>query len=128
MLKRATAGLFFLLIALAGCQTPDTETHHTEQETIAVADTAQQQAPRPKPEFYSFKGLEKKRVFICMDGSADTFHQKHDCPVLVACNSTFRNLTLPRAIENFDRYNCETCSADLAYIFDENSVKMETGL
>jgi hypothetical protein len=48
--------------------------------------------------------------------------------VLVTCNSTFRNLTLTRAIENFDRYNCETCSGDLAHIFDENAVRMETGL
>lgn len=67
-------------------------------------------------------------MFICMDPTDDTFHQKHDCPELVACKSTFRNLSLPRAVEAFDRYNCETCSADLAYIFDEDAVHMESGL
>ncbi|WP_018478963.1 hypothetical protein [Pontibacter roseus] len=128
MMKRATAGLFCLLIALASCQSPDTDQPQAAaQQPTAKADTVQQQR-RPKPEYYSFKGVEKKRVYICLDESADTFHQKHDCPVLITCQSTFRNLTLARAVEAFDRYNCEMCSADLAYIFDENAVQMETGL
>jgi hypothetical protein len=130
MFKHATAGMLLLLLSLAACQSPDdnqTQQSETQQQTVAQADTTQRQ-PRPKPEFYSLKGLEKKRVFICMDPTDDTFHQQHDCPVLVACKSTFRNLTLPRAVEDFDRYNCETCSSELAYVFDENAVRMETGL
>ncbi|MDO6390360.1 hypothetical protein Q4E40_09495 [Pontibacter sp. BT731] len=129
MFKKTLAGMFGLLISLAGCQSPDNaQTEQTAvQETSAIADTVKRE-PRPKPEFYSFKGVEKKRVYICMDPAEDTFHQKHDCPVLISCASTFRNLSLPRAVEAFDRYNCETCSADLAYVFDENSVQFETGL
>lgn len=130
MLKHTTAGMLFLLISLFACQPQSTDNNETEQteteQTVAEADTVQRQ-PRPKPEFYSFKGVEKKRVFICMDPTEDTFHQKHDCPELVACKSTFRNLTLPRAVENFDRYNCEVCSSDLAYVFDEDITQFETG-
>jgi hypothetical protein len=127
MFKHTTAGMLFLLISLAACQSPDNQTQQAEtQQTVAEADTTQRQ-PRPKPEFYSFKGVEKKRVFICMDPTDDTFHQQHDCPVLLACKSTFRNLTLPRAVEGFDRYNCETCSNDLAFVFDENAIRFETG-
>lgn len=128
MLKKTLAGMFGLLILLAACQSPDNaQTEQTNvQETSAIADTTKRE-PRPKPEYYSFKGLEKKRVYICMDPSEDTFHQKHDCPVLISCASTFRNLSLPRAVEAFGRYNCETCSADLAYVFDEDAVRMETG-
>jgi hypothetical protein len=118
--------LSILCIALAGCQAPEQDTVATEIETIANATPETQ--PRPKPEFYNIKGIEKKRVFICMDGSEDTFHVKHDCPLLVACKTTFRNLTLGRAVEDFDRYNCDTCSSDLAYIFDENNASFETGL
>ncbi|GGG21148.1 hypothetical protein [Pontibacter amylolyticus] len=129
MFKKTLAGMCGLLISLAACQSPDNaQTEQTDaQESTAIADTTKRE-PRPKPEYYSFKGLEKKRVYICMDPSEDTFHQKHDCPVLISCASTFRNLTLPRAVEAFGRYNCETCSADLAYVFDENAVRMETGL
>lgn len=127
MLKHTFAGLFVLLLSLAGCQTPDQDTTATDQ-TTASEISAEARPARPKPEFFSIPpDLEKKRVYICIDDSDDTFHQKHDCPVLVACKGTFRNLTLTRAIEDFDRYNCETCSSDLAYIFDENAVRMETG-
>jgi hypothetical protein len=125
MLKHTFAGLFVLLLALAGCQTPDKD---TTAQTAASETTAAARQPRPKPEFFSIPpDLEKKRVYICMGESDDTFHQKHDCPELVSCKGTFRNLTLTRAIENFDRYNCETCSSDLAEIFDENVVRLETG-
>ncbi|PKV63113.1 hypothetical protein [Pontibacter ramchanderi] len=130
MLKNTLAGMVCLLISLAACQSPDnaqTEQTGTQEAGTAAADTVQRQ-PRPKPEHYSFKGVEKTRVYICMDETEDTFHQKHDCPVLVSCKSTFRNLTLPRAVEAFGRYNCETCSADLAYVFDEDAVQFETGL
>ncbi|MCP2043791.1 hypothetical protein [Pontibacter sp. HSC-36F09] len=129
MFKKTLAGMCVLLISLAACQSPDdAKAEQTNvQETSATADTTKRE-PRPKPEYYSFKGLEKKRVYICMDPSEDIFHQKHDCPVLISCASTFRNLSLPRAVEAFGRYNCETCSADLAYVFDEDAVRMETGL
>src|SRR5690606_27996513 len=120
--------IFGLLLALSACQSQDSTPTEQAYETEVAADTTAQRQTRPKPENYSFKGLEKKRVFICMDPTDDTFHQKHDCPELVDCASTFRNLSLPRAIEAFDRYNCETCSADLGYIFDEDAVRMESGL
>lgn len=126
MHKFACSFLFILCIALAGCQTPEQDTVATEVDTIA--DTTPQKQPRPKPEFVNIKGVEKKRVFICMDASEDTFHVKHDCALLVTCKSTFRNLTLGRAVEDFDRYNCDTCSMGLAYIFDENEAAFETGL
>lgn len=127
-LHKPSALLLGLFLALAACQSPEnTETEQTARQQPATADTTQVPS-RGKPDYYSFKGLERKRVYICMDPTDDTFHQKHDCAVLVACNSTFRNLTLARAIENFDRYNCETCSADLAYIFDESEATFETGI
>jgi len=127
MLKHTFAGLFFLLVALAGCQSSEEQT--ATQEVAASQAAAEEKQPRPKPEFFLIPpDLAKKRVYICMDSSADTFHQKHDCQELTACKSTFRNLTLTRAVEAFDRYNCETCSSDLAHIYDENAVRMETGL
>jgi hypothetical protein len=127
MLKHTFAGFFFLLVALAGCQPSDEQT--AAQETAAAHTLTEEKQPRPKPEFFLIPpDLAKKRVYICMDKSADTFHQKHDCEILISCKSTFRNLTLTRAVEAFDRYNCETCSSDLAHIYDENAVRMETGL
>ncbi|SIT93610.1 hypothetical protein [Pontibacter indicus] len=123
MFKKTLAGMFGLLLSLASCQSPDNA--QTEQpaaqEITAAADTTKRE-PRPKPDYYNFRGVERKRVYICMDATEDTFHQKHDCPELITCKGQFRNLILARAIEDFDRYNCETCSANLAYIFDETYV------
>ncbi|MBX0333350.1 hypothetical protein K3G39_08865 [Pontibacter sp. HSC-14F20] len=120
MFKKPLAAMYGLLISLTACQSPDNAQAEqtSRQETTVTADTTKRE-PRPKPEYYNFKGVERKRVYICMESTEDTFHQQHDCPVLITCKGQFRNLILARAIEDFDRYNCETCSADLGYIFDE---------
>lgn len=117
--------LLATVILLSGCQTSDEESNQTATGT----STTEERTSRPKPEYFAIPPeLAQKRVYICVDPADDTFHQKHDCAVLVACKGTFRNLTLTRAIEDFDRYHCETCSADLAYIYDEDVVQIETGL
>jgi hypothetical protein len=128
MYKQILTATLGLCLTMAACQSPDNTTSEQAQNTALAADTTAQQPTRPKPDYYNFKGVERKRVYICMDATEDTFHQKHDCPVLITCKGQFRNLILARAVEDFDRYNCETCSADLGYIFDENYAQMEGGL
>lgn len=108
---------------LPGCQQTDEETAASQAETaVAVADT--QPPARPAPEFFVIPpDMAKNRVWICADETADLFHTKNDCPLLVQCRGTFRNLTLVRAIEDFGRYNCQECSRDLDHIFDEDMVR-----
>ncbi|MEJ8801636.1 hypothetical protein [Pontibacter sp. H249] len=102
---------------------------NTEQQEATVQATAE--TKRPAPEFFVIpEDLVNKRVWICENATADVFHMKHDCPVLIACKGkgTFRNVTVPRAVEDYGRYNCQECAKDLDYIFDEDAVRIETGL
>jgi hypothetical protein len=117
------------LSMMASCQTPENEDSQTltQTETEVTADTVQ--APtRPAPEFFIIpKEMVKTRVWICQDYVSDIFHINRECELLRQCTGTFRNVTLPRAVEDFDRYNCEVCSSELAHIYDEDAVRMETG-
>ena len=106
-------------------QSETTTTEATEAEATPVA------SKRPEPEFFVIpEDMVNKRVWICENETADIFHVKHDCPVLIQCKGkgTFRNVTLPRAIEDYGRYNCQECAKELDYIFDEDAVRLETGL
>lgn len=115
-----------LFVALAGCQNKgnkEQDAMHTQNKE-AVADTAQQVRRRPNPTFYIVPPeLKDQRVWICDESHLDIFHIKNDCDYLRGCKGTFRNLSIIRAIEEYGRYNCENCSADLAHIFDENVVR-----
>ncbi len=128
--RAALAGTCMCLL-LTGCQgteNKEKETTAATSEEAAAADTAQV-ARRPAPEFFVITPeLKDRRVWICDDSNLDIFHVKNDCDNLRGCKGTFRNVTIPRAIEEYGRYNCENCSSDLAYIFDEDAVRMETGL
>lgn len=95
----------------------------SEAATLSVADTTE---ARPAPTFFVIPPeLAEQRVWICENASADIFHVQHDCPLLVQCKGkgSFRNLTLVRAIEDYDRYNCQVCSEELDHIFDEDLVR-----
>ncbi len=112
------------LTTLFSCQQASTEgdATTTQAQTSVTADTVQTQR-RPAPAFHKIPTeLAKTRVYICTDSSADTFHKKHDCEVLIQCKAMFRNVTLLRAVEDYDRYNCEVCSKDLAFVFEEGNV------
>ena len=114
-----------LLLAIAcsifSCQQTDEAAAAAQSETLA-ADTPA--TARPAPEFFLIpQDISKNRAWICVDEAADVFHTKNDCPVLVQCKGSFRNLTLVRAIEDFGRYNCQECSSDLDHIFDEDMVR-----
>lgn len=113
------------LCAMASCQPAETadsaEAGAVAETATAAADTT---AKRPAPEFFVIpESMVRKRVWICEDGVADIFHVQHDCPVLVKCKGSFRNLLLPRAIEDYGRYNCQECSKDLDDIFDKDAVR-----
>jgi len=116
------------VILLGSCQqAAEQETTATEQKTAATpmasADTAQK---RPAPTFYLIPpNMVRQRVWICDAVTADIFHTKADCPVLLECRGkgNFRNVSLQRAIEEYGRYNCQTCSQDLDHIFDEDMVR-----
>jgi len=114
------------IVLLGSCQqAAEQENTATEQETavVAAADTAQK---RPAPTFYLIPpNLVRQRVWICDDAASDIFHTKADCPVLLECRGkgNFRNVSLQRAIEDYGRYNCQTCSKDLDHIFDEDMVR-----
>ncbi|WP_299823989.1 hypothetical protein [uncultured Pontibacter sp.] len=118
LLKNTLKQLAFILIlgtATTACQE---NTAQQEEQTETAATTK-----RPAPEFFVIpEELVKKRVWICDNNTADLFHVKHDCPILIACKGkgTFRNMTLPRAIEDYGRYNCQECAKDLDHIFDED--------
>lgn len=122
-----SAAFIVILCALASCQysetdqQQETETTPAEQEqTIAAANK------RPFPEFFAIpKEMMRKRVWICEDGESDIFHVQHDCPILIQCKGkgSFRNLMLPRAIEDYGRYNCQECSKELDFIFDKDAVR-----
>ena len=117
--------LLAITCSFIGCQQADEKADALQTAataTVAVADA--QTTARPAPEFFVIPPyMAQNRVWICVDESADVFHTKHDCPVLVACEGSFRNLTLHRAIEDFGRYNCQECSQDLDHIFDEDLVR-----
>ena len=109
--------------AFTSCQPTEKQQEETPvaTEQIAVADTTKS---RPAPEFYIIpKGTERKRVWICDDYVSDIFHVDNKCEVLVTCTGTFRNVSLLRAIEEYGRYNCTVCAADMADIFDENKIR-----
>ncbi|MBF9252747.1 hypothetical protein I2I11_05565 [Pontibacter sp. 172403-2] len=113
------------VMLLASCnQATEQEVATTEQATeAAAADTVQR---RPAPAFYLIPpNLVRERVWICDAATADIFHTKADCPVLLECRGkgNFRNVSLQRAIEEYGRYNCQTCSKDLDHIFDEDMVR-----
>ncbi|RDV16007.1 hypothetical protein DXT99_06435 [Pontibacter diazotrophicus] len=105
------------------------------QETVETDDTPQTETEtpvseeestetRPAPTFFIVPpDLADKRVWICENTSSDIFHVQHDCPLLVQCKGNYRNVTIPRAIETYGRYNCQVCSKDLDHIFDEDMVR-----
>ncbi|GAB3819583.1 hypothetical protein GCM10028895_18220 [Pontibacter rugosus] len=118
-----------LLSISVACQQQESQ---EETATVAAPEndasetTAAVNEKRPAPTFFFIpKELSNKRVWICEDGVSDIFHLKHDCPILVQCKGkgNFRNLLLPKAIEEYGRYNCPECSKELDHIFDENAVR-----
>ncbi|SFU54069.1 hypothetical protein SAMN04487941_1396 [Pontibacter akesuensis] len=129
--KLMKVALFALLaFAAVACQ-PEKENSEaiaaTATEEAAVPATAAVAEKRPAPVFFFVpQELVDKRVWICDNEVSDIFHLQHDCPILVQCkgNGTFRNLKLPRAIEEFGRYNCQECSKELDVIFDEDAVRV----
>lgn len=130
----ALKSILFLLLccAFASCQQQETAADATKatEEAAQPAVAATTSEPRPAPEFYVVpEELLEKRVWICEDGSADIFHLKHDCPVLIQCKGkgSFRNLLLPKAIEDYGRYNCQECSKELDHIFDDEVVRSVKG-
>ncbi len=123
--RHARKALLFILAAGAiSCQ-PTDDTSATEADNAtATSVTEVATPPRPAPDFYVLPPeMAKSRVWICVDDASDIFHEKHDCPVLVQCKGTFRNVTMLRAIEGFGRYNCQECSQHLDHIFDEDMVR-----
>ncbi|OKL40154.1 hypothetical protein [Pontibacter flavimaris] len=124
--KTFTYSVFILALgALAACQ--PTETGKQEEAVATAAPAAPNTAvKRAAPEFFVIpEDMARKRVWICEDGVSDIFHVKHDCPILVQCKGkgSFRNLVLPRAIEEYGRYNCQECSKELDIIFDRDAVR-----
>ncbi len=116
-----------VVCALAACQPTETaQQEEVESVSAAASVVADTTARRPAPEFFVIpEEMLRTRVWICEDGVSDVFHVKHDCPVLIQCKGkgTFRNLVLPRAIEDYGRYNCQECSKELDFIFDKDAVR-----
>jgi hypothetical protein len=114
------------IFTLFSCQTNESADTATAEE-IENAETAGTQADRrPAPEFFVIPmELVKSRVWVCDNEVSDIFHVKNDCPVFMTCRTTKRNVSLPRAIEEYGRYNCLTCSEDLSHIFDEDMIRKE---
>ena len=134
-LSNTVKAFAFILILGSTSMACQQNTAQQEEEVTSTAAAPATEATqvvdkRPAPEFFVIpEEMVKKRVWICENNTADIFHVKHDCPVLLECkgNGTFRNITLPKAIEFYGRYNCQVCAKDMDVIFDEDAVRMETG-
>lgn len=120
--------IFSIASTILSCQ--PAENQDAENRTAAAAETgiaADTSQKRPAPDFFVIPPeLADKRVWVCENETADTFHTQHDCSVLAQCtktNGTFKNVTLVRAVEAYGRYNCEVCSKDLDHIFDRDMVR-----
>jgi len=125
-LSRTSVLALFLSLTLFSCQPAEDTTTEVVAETQPAAIDSLQQEKRPAPEFFIIpQELVKNRVWLCDNGTSDIFQVKNDCPVFMSCDATKRNVSLPRAIEEYGRYNCTTCSAELAHIFDEEMIRAE---
>lgn len=124
LFKHAMLAVFLMVFLFSCQQTENTDLGATSAgNQIAAADSVNK---RPAPEFFIIpQNMLKDRVWLCDDGVADIFHVKNDCPVFMSCRATKRNVSLPRAIEDYGRYNCTTCSEELAHIFDEDMIRKE---
>lgn len=110
---------------LFSCQQNESNNAATTAEVQAAEADSVQKERRPAPEFFIIpQELAKNRVWLCDDGISDIFHVKNNCPVFMTCKSTKRNVSLPRAIEEYGMYNCHTCSEELNHIFDEDKIRM----
>ncbi|GAB3201390.1 hypothetical protein ABID22_004054 [Pontibacter aydingkolensis] len=133
LLKKLSRSLAFTLILSAtslACQENAEQQEEADSIENSTADATPVVNKRPAPKFFVIpEDMVKKRVWICENQTADVFHLKHDCPVLIECKGkgTFRNVTLPKAIEEYGRYNCQVCAKELDSIFDEDAVRIETG-
>jgi hypothetical protein len=127
LMNLRSLAFIFALVATVSCQKQTTEQENTVTAEPSETLTSEKR-PAPTEFTISSAKLAKKRVWILEDGQSDIFHLKHDCPLLVAGKGkgTFKNIILVRAIEYFGRYNCQECSKELDYIFDENAVQLET--
>ena len=128
---KALAFILLLASSTVACQQNTEQHQEVSTPEVDASEATQVVNKRPAPEFFVIPAeLTKNRVWICENNTADIFHVKHDCPVLLECKGqgTFRNVTLPRAIEDYGRYNCPVCAKDLDMIFDEEAVRIETGL
>ena len=122
-LFKSAALAVLIMLSLLSCQPAETDIDTTAETQIVEADSVQK---RPAPEFFIIpQELVKSRVWLCDDEVSDIFHVKNDCPLFMACRATKRNVSLPRAIEEYGRYNCTTCSKELDHIFDEEMIRGE---
>ncbi len=116
--------LLFAVLFLVSCgQEVATKEPQDTPDELAVTDTTSR---RPSPKFYIVPpNLAEQRVWICDNAVSDIFHITYDCPLLLACKGkgSFRNVVLLRAIEDYGRYNCQSCSKALDDVFDENKVR-----
>ena len=126
----STLKAFSFVLILSGtllsCQDKTDQTEEVATTEVSDIEATPVVNKRPAPEFfYMPMGMENKRVWICENNTADDFHLKHDCPILLQCKGkgSFRNVILPKAIEFYGRYNCQECSKELDHIFDENAVR-----
>lgn len=123
-IKHTALSLAIVAALLFGCQ-PTEQQQETPtismEQTIQEPDTVQR---RPAPEFYVIApGTERTRVWVCDDNRSDIFHVNNKCEVLLTCTGIYKNVSLQRAIEDYGRYNCDSCSQEFADIFDQEKVR-----
>lgn len=123
-MKYKAFGFAIVGALLFGCQ-PTEQQQETPavsmEQTIQEPDTVQR---RPAPEFYIIpQGKERTRVWVCDDNRSDIFHVDNKCELLLTCTGIFKNVSLQRAIEDYGRYNCDSCSQQFADVFDKDKVR-----
>ncbi|MBB6612482.1 hypothetical protein H7F15_15665 [Pontibacter sp. Tf4] len=126
MKTRNIFALAIVGILLFACQPTEQQQETTvanPQQPAITIDTTQR---RPAPDFYVIApGTERKRVWVCDDQRSDVFHVDNRCEVLLTCTGVYKNVSLQRAVEEYDRYHCETCSQEYADMFDQDKVRYD---
>ncbi|MDX5347643.1 MAG: hypothetical protein LPJ89_03490 [Hymenobacteraceae bacterium] len=87
-------------------------------EPIVLDTTATVTTPPKKIDHKIPTDKAKERVYVCGDGMAEYFHLNFECPLLQACNANYKNISVIRAVEDYNCTFCPECGVEMAEYFE----------